>query len=277
MKLTYYIAPPGWTADSPNPFSQDGSYEGWSCFQIENDLDQKFVHGKAKSGLFHMRFGPNVDKIEERLADFLRYEPQHGRQVIMACPDDIDVDALVERVLMQHSEGSYLTPEESRWLVHSTDLQAWESIKKCGELRSLARLNRDGENVLALGIMELGEPSDYAEYVMLGVPGYIGPENVVASRKVGKIFTQEDTPYTPGARLYFDGRRIIEDGLAVYDGVHPMKVHDHLPLEPYLVLAVTTETVDPESKVAEWTPRKFLDAADFYFFEHISACTVSKQ
>lgn len=277
MKPAYHIAPPNWTTDTPNPFSPDGSYNGWSCFQIENDLDQKFMHGKAKSGLFHMRFGRNVEKMEARLADFLRYEPRHGRRVIMACPDDIDVDALVERVLAEHPEGSFLTHDESRWLVHSTDLQAWKNIKKCGELRSLARLNQEGGNVLALGIMELGEPSDYAEYVMLGVPGYIGPENVVASRNVGKIFTQEDTPYTPGARLYFDGHRIIEDGLAVYDGTHPIKVRARLPLEPYLVLAVTAETVDPESKVSEWTPRTFLNAADAYFSNYTGAGAVGKQ
>lgn len=265
----YYIAPLGWTPLSPNPFSDDGAYDGWSCFQIEDDLDWNFAHGKAASGMFHMRFGRNVDKMKARLADFLRYEPRHGRRVIVACPADINAESLVEQALAEHPEGSFLTREESRWLVHSTDLAAWESIRGCGELRSLARLGREGYNVLALGVTELGEPSDYAEYVMLGLPGMPGPENVVASRRLGTIFTEENTPYTPGVRLYFDGHRIIDDGLAVWDGVHLIKVRDHLPLKPYLVMAVSAATVDPESQVSEWTPRAFLEAADAYFGGHL--------
>lgn len=265
MKPNHYIAPPNWSADSPNPFSDDGGYEGWSCFQIENDLGSKFMHGTAASGLFHLRFGPEVGKLDVQLADFLRYEPRHGRRVILACSVDIDAEALVERAMLDHPDGSFLTREESRCLVHSTDLAAWESIRKSGELRSFAYLRREGREPLALGMLELREPSDYAEYVMFGLPGTISPENVVASRKLGKIFTEENTPYTPGVRLYFDGHRIIDDGLAVWDGVHLIKVRDRLPLKPYLVAAVTAATVDPESQVREWTPRTFLDAADAHF------------
>lgn len=267
----YYKAPADWTADSPNPFTQNGSYDGWSCFQVENDLDTKFMHGKGEKGLFHMRFGPNVDRMEARLADFLRYEFQYGRRVILAFPDGVDIDQLVKRVMAEHSQGGFFTHEELRWLVHSTDLAAWEKIRSCGELRSLARLNREGNKIIPIGLMELGEPDDYAEHVMLGQPGSTGPENVVASRAIGKIFTEENMPYTPGVRLYFNGYKIIDDGLAVYDGIHQIKVYDHLPLKPYLIAAVTADKVDPDSKVTEWTPRSFLDAADSYFFDLVAA------
>ena len=265
MQRSFHIASPGWTAQSPNPFSPDGGYDGWSCFEIVEDLNSMFKHSKAENGLFHMRFGPKVERLDARLAAFLRYEPTQGRSVIIACPVHTDADELVSLALREHPEGGFFTREELRWLVHSTDLDAWRMIRECGELRSLGRLQREGWQIAALGMTMLKEPDDYAEYVMFGCPGRIGPEHVVASRKRGEIFTYEDVPYTPGVRLYFDGDRIIDDGLAVYDGVHILKVHDHIPLEPYLVRAVTAATVDSESRVSEWTPRTFLGAADAYF------------
>lgn len=257
-----FAAPLGWSPDCPDPFSADGGYDCWSCFEIVEELDSTFKHGKASSGLFHMRFGPNVDRLEGHLADFLRYEPAHGRRVIVACSD---ADDLVRRALAAHPDGGYFSRRELKWLVHSTDLDAWRMIQNCGELRSFDRLRREGHDTAALGMTEIEEPDDYAEYVMFGCPGHIGPEHVVASRKRGEIFTHEDVPYTPGVRLYFDGHRIIDDGLAVYDGVHIVKVHDHLPLEPYLMLAVTAVSLGPGARMAEWTPRTFTEAADGEF------------
>lgn len=265
----YVLAPVGWTWQTPNPFSHDEAYEGWSCFEIAQDLDWNFRHGKAENGLFHVRFGPNVDRLEARLAAFLRYEPRHGRRVIVARSAEVDADELVQRALKEHPTGGHQSREELRWLVHSTDLGAWENIQRCGELRSLGRVLREGLSVDPLGQRVLHEPEDYAEYVMLGSPGYIGGEHVVASRKRGEIFTEENTPYTPGVRIYLDGYKIMDDGLAVYDGLHAIKVHDHLPLEPYFIMAVTVKTLDPGAQVSEWTPRKFLDAADTHFREFL--------
>ncbi len=223
------------------------------------------MHGSTNDSLFHVRIGPSERRLEARLAAFLHYEHKHGRRVIVAVCDNTDAGALVERALAEHPSGTFLAAEESEWLVHSTDLAAWAHIQDCGELRSLSLLQRENREPLALGLSELSEPQDYADYVMLSLLGMIGPENVVASRAFGRVFTEENTAYTPGVRLYFDGHRIIDDGLAVWDGVHLIKVRDHLPLEPYLLAAMTAETLDPQSLVDQWTPRSFMEAADARF------------
>lgn len=58
---------------------------------------------------------------------------------------------------------------------------------------------------------------------------------------------------------------MIRDSLIVRDGLHGAKVHDHLPLDPYLVASVTPADLDPEGEIAVWTPKSFCLAALEYF------------
>jgi hypothetical protein len=208
--------------------------------------------------------------IETRLADFLKYETSHGRRVIVSFPPDMDADATVKHSLDITAPRSEIRPDDSRWWVHSTPLGNWEKIRESGELRSHARLRREGLSHAGIGLFVFGEPQDYAEYVMLAWALGVAPEHVVSSQQKGRLITEEDTPYTPGVRLYFDGHRIIRDGLAVSDGLHLLKVHDHLPLEPYLVAAISARDVDPNGEVQTWTPWTFLKAANQDFISRFA-------
>ena len=93
----------------------------------------------------------------------------------------------------------------------------------------------------------------------------IASEHVVSSQQKGRIVTQEDLPYEPGVRLYFDLPRILAAGLGVRDGTHVTKVRDHLPLHPYMVAAVGVDQVATADGTPSWTPRTFLEAANAYF------------
>ena len=183
----------------------------------------------------------------------------------MSFPADMDAHAFVEHALEATPAWSVVRSDDPKWLVHSTTVQNWTAIHACGELYSLACLQQAGIASGGIGFTSFGEPEDYAEYVMLARAGVMAPEFVVASQQAGCIITQEDTPYEPGARLFFNGRQMIQDGLIVRDGLHEAKVHDHLPLEPYLVASVTKTDLDPEGKVAVWTPRTFCLTALEYF------------
>jgi hypothetical protein len=205
--------------------------------------------------------------IETRLADFLKYEDAHGRRVIVSFPPD--TDAIVTRALAETPDRSEIRPDDPRWWVHSTPLPNWEKIQACGELRAHVRLQQEGLSQPGVGLFAFGEPADYSEYVMLAWALAIGPEHVVSSQQKGCLITEDDTPYEPGVRLYFDGHRIIRDGLAVSDGLHLLKVHDHLPLDPYLVAAITARDLDPTGEVRTWTPWTFLNESNECFFVHI--------
>ena len=129
----------------------------------------------------------------------------------------------VECALATTPDWSVVRPNDAKWLVHSTTAQGWDAIQACGELRSQARLRREGESMPNLGGEWLGEPADYTDYIILANAGAMAPEFVVASRNANRMITEPDTPYNPGARLFFDGHRLIRDGLVVRDGLHGAK------------------------------------------------------
>ena len=187
---------------------------------------------------------------------------QHGRQVILSGPESTDLEALVEQALRNTPSGARVRPGDPRWVVHSTTLGAGESILAEGRVKSLASLRGEGRKISGLGRDELGEPPDYADYVVLGRVDQVNAEHVVSSRQKGRIVTDPDFPYQPGGRFYFDHHRIIEAGLAARDGLHLTKVHGELPLFPYLVGSVSIKEFSPRM----WTPRTFWEAANEKFF-----------
>ncbi|GAG10178.1 unnamed protein product, partial [marine sediment metagenome] len=235
-RIKYVKSPVGWDPASANPFVSDGRYgPKWSSLEIIDDSDLR-LHYRADScsnkELYNCRVGRYYAELEAAIADFLRYESLHGRKVIVTCPEEIDLDTIIGRSLKNTPRASIIRDDDPKWVVHSTPVNHWEKIEACGQLRSIARLREEGVNFPAIGYEELGEPEEFKEYIAFGTLDAIGPENVVASHNKGFVFTEEHTPYHPGVRLYFDAHRIIKDGLAVRDGLHSLKVHDKLALNP---------------------------------------------
>ena len=271
--IKYLKAPSDWSPERSNPFTQDGRYgPEWICFYIHRKGDNPADFcGSGKNSLYTCRTDYRATNSERRLADFLRYENKHGRNVILSFPDEMDVDTIVDRALTKTPTQNVIREDDPRWVVHSTNLEAWDSIQHDGGLRSLSILLKEGKNVKTAGIgfNQLGEPPDYSEYVILGKIEGVGAEFVVASQKKGRVFTEADTPYEPGVRLYFDNHKIIESESGVRDGLHLMKVHHYLPLVPFLVTVVSVRDVDPKGDVAEWTPNTFWQAANLEFYGRI--------
>ncbi len=268
-KIPYFKAPNGWSHDDKNPFTKDGSYgQKWTSFCIIDKSGDRVFVGRGTNGLYSYRLSRDVKDIKYKLADFLRYENVHGRNVILSFPSDIDMKAFINKSISKTPETAVIRKNDPKWVVHSTSLETWKQIQKNGELRSLSRLIKEGKNVKTVGFRFLGEPSEYADYVMLGSIYNMGTEMVTSSNMKGYICLDENMPYEPGVRLYFDNHAIIRSNLGVRDGEHILKVHDHLPLKPFLLTAVGINDVDSERKVKEWTPKKFLEASNKIFFEN---------
>ncbi len=268
--VEYFAAPSGWTPEDKNPFTGDGVYgAGWSCFCLGGDRVRLDFYGSGGNGLFIFRLGRQSPELISRLADFLRYEVRQGRRVIFSFPEGADIDSIVETALDETPEENVVRPEDPRWTVHSTNLSAWASIRREGKLKSLSRLIEEGRPVISVGFRQLGEPGEYADYIILGRIDNVNSEHVVASQQKGFIFTEEHTPYEPGVRLYFDNHALIRAGLGTRDGLHTIKVRHYLPLDPFLVGAVGRAEVDPSGTVSEWTPRSFWLAANGYFYQRV--------
>jgi hypothetical protein len=268
-RVDYIVAPDGWDHREPNPFTSDGTYDaGWSCFQILDGPEGTFYSGRGASGLYAAALWSGEPTLADRLADFLRYEAWHARRTIVAGPAGMDVESIVKRALAATPEASVVRRSDPRWAVHSTTRAGWDAIRVCGELRSVAALRDAGHQVSPLGAELLGEPEEYAEYVMLGPIGHASSEIVAASQLEGAMVADENAPYQPGARLYFDCHGIIRAGIAVRDGLHLVKVRERLPLDPHIVAVITPADLGPEGTTREWTPRTFTEAANARFLEH---------
>jgi hypothetical protein len=271
--MDYIKAPPGWAYTDANPFTRDGSYGlASSCFCLLDGDDDQFHTGRSGRGPFSARFGRRVTDLESRLVDFIRYENAHNRTVILSFPKDVDVDGLLARARLQTPPADLVRLGDPEIVVHSTTRAAWESIVADGELRAASYLDLDRErSPSAEELSEIeryyqDEPTEYADYVMVGLMDSTAPELVLASNRAGSFVWSEDAVYEPGARLYLDNHRIIADGLCTRDGLHVAKVHERLPLAPYLLAAITVDDLDPEDVSAEWTPKTFVARANASFW-----------
>jgi hypothetical protein len=277
--VKYVKALPGWSYTDRNPFTQDGSYDSeWSSFCLLDREDDQVFTGQSGNGPFSARFGRCVENLEDRLIDFLRYENAHNRTVILSFPKDIDIDDLLARALLKTPRGNVVRPNDPPVVVHSTTTHAWESISADEELRAASRLGiergqaQDAQEHSEIERYYQSEPPEYADYIMLGGMDSTAPEMVLASTSAGRFVLDDHAVYEPGARLYLNNHRIITDGLGTRDGLHVMKVHLQLPLVPYLLAAITVDEIDPEGKIATWTPRIFVEKANEAFRDRCCIC-----
>jgi hypothetical protein len=103
------------------------------------------------------------------------------------------------------------------------------------------------------------------------VDSYI-PEIVVASNQAGSFVTDVNAVFQPGVRLYFDNYCIIHDGLGVRDGLHNIKVHQRLALQPYLLAAVGVSDLQMSDLDHRWTLKAFVEKANEAFFLIMKNC-----
>ncbi|MCI8590523.1 MAG: hypothetical protein HFE77_07440 [Clostridiales bacterium] len=108
---------------------------------------------------------------------------------------------------------------------------------------------------------ELGDPLDFRNFIMFS-SGSVSGEIVVLSKQNGKIIMNQDLSYKTGARLYFDSKKMVADGLLIRDGIH-VKVMDRLPLEPYLIWYATWDRVGLSSDIS--TPKEFTEKTNSMF------------
>jgi hypothetical protein len=265
--VDYSKAPQGYIASDENPFSNDGRYgPDWTGFIILDREDDYGFMGQSKSGLFHYSFSRSRAHIEQMLADYLRYEAAHDRKTILSFPPDIDVDDFVRMALDSTPDSKVVRDSDPEYVVHSTTAYGAKQIFKDGELKSMSALGREGKGMASLAV-ELGEPSEYSEYICFAPIRSSGPEIVVASNQKGR-FVDENEPYEPGARFYFDAYSLIQSGL-ITRVIGDIKVRNRLPLKPYLLYTVSFDKTGPGQNVKKWTPKTFTEASDAFFLSEV--------
>lgn len=239
-----------------NPFTHDGKYDrSWTILAIDENVQGMLFQQRSNHGCYVVSMTPTYAFFKELLADFIQYETDHGRRIILISKDDMSLE------FKTHYKETALCTSDSRFLIHSTTLSSYEKILSDGLLKSPNRLKREGYSVNPIGLEPLGEPDDYLDHIMFAGGG-VAPEIVVNSRLCGGVNYDPHAQYKPQARLYFDGHRMVLDGLIVRN-VASM-VFDSVPLKPYMLKAVFAGDLQLPVGDAGWTPSSFFKCADDY-------------
>lgn len=260
---------PGWhVAETVWQPDQDPSLgPGWSLVVLLDRDDDQFFNGRGRLGTYSVRCGRRTSQLTARLADFIRYENHWHRQLLVAAEYPTDLRELVNHALTTTPSPELPRETDPEVIVHSTTAERWPAIEQAGQLVCAADLRAAGQHFPALAFETFGEPAEYAQFIHFSALGVPNGEVVVLSHQRQAIVTDLDASYEPGARLYFDARRLVRDRLHVRDGLHVLKVHRELPLAPYLLAAITPAQLVQEGR--EWTPRTFATAADRAFARRV--------
>ena len=250
------------TADTLNPDTGLPYDNSWMVFSLKDENYRMRVGGE-KGRAYVLNVGKYHLNWKMALGDFIDYHKTARHKIVLALRQDALDDAL--NSYKGHScQDRFLRDYESPVLIHSTTLKNYGHIMKDRCLKSWNRLYQEGffSGEEPIGKL-LGDPLELRDYILFG-SGVTG-EIVVSSKEKHRIEMDWDQPYQPGARFYFDMRRIAEDGLLIRDGSE-VKVKNTLPLEPYLIWVATVKVLDLNQ--ASVTPRQFAEKADLYFRDH---------
>jgi len=233
----------------------------WIVFTLTCNVDNRAITGTGKEGVYFIRLSRCLnDDWQLSVGDFIGYCEANKLNGILVISESDYHDAMEKYDGHSYNEP-ILRKEEAPVLIHSTTANSWKSIQHDGKLKSWNQLKRDMSEWEKEPIgTRLGDPVEFSDYIMFG-EGVSG-EIVVNSKLSGFINMDVNTEYHTGARLYFDAKKMAEDGLLVRDGAH-IKVKGSLPLEPYLMWAATWDKLGLDSPLS--TPKIFAETADEHF------------
>lgn len=247
--------------NSINPITGHEYDNSWIILMLTDSFDYQQMCGSSNGCAYMIKISHSKYKNwKMSIGDFIGFCEANNKNAILVMPKAA-LNSAKEHYKGHKYNEPFLRDNEPTVLVHSTPMDSWEQIKRDGMLKSWNILKT--EEVITeeqpIGI-QLGDPMDFSDYIMFG--GGVTGEIVVNSKQQGKIVMDINSEYLTGARLYFDAKRMAQDGLLVRDGCH-LKVKDMLPLKPYLIWAATWETIGLASRVS--TPKNFFEQADKQF------------
>ena len=199
------------------------------------------------------------------VGDFISYSTSTNKNAILVISEE-DLNAVEDEYKGHSYNDPYLREYEPSVLVHSTTKENFDNIIKCQQLMSWNRLKSNGFLAEEFPIgKQLGDPEELRDFILFG-SGTTG-EIVVNSKQNNTIIMDENIEYKTGARLYFDIRKIAEDGLLLRDGSE-IKVKDSLPLNPYLIWVSTWDKIGLPGEIS--TPKIFAEKSDEFFKNHFN-------
>ncbi len=244
-----------------NPITNRAYDSSWMIYQLTDSNDYHMMNGGKNKSTYILKVSKNYPQWQMSVFDFIQFQGTYNKNIILSISDEDYAEA--QSCYGEHKYNDmFLRSYEPDVLIHSTTFESWNNIKIDNCLKSWNILKKN--NIISenepIGKL-LGDPDDFSDYIMFS-NGNISGEIVVLSKQQGKIIMNHDTEYTPGVRLYFDMKKIAQDGLLIRDGCH-LKVKDELPLNPYLIWVGNCQTVGLKTSVS--TPIEFTELSNNTF------------
>lgn len=209
------------------------------------------------------------------VADFLRYERQHGRRPYVDADRELagwaawGVPKVREHpALLPRQCCSFMTPGGCGGLLlcHGAPTSALDAIFRTHELRSACLVAGCSPEALARE-SSWREPPDYFDYVMFAMGSCTTPEAAATARANARPLSADDLRpgYPRTVRFYFDWEDLADHPGATFDGVHVVKVRRRVSLElasaivipddvPISVRQIPKELRDRIRVVDTWAP-----------------------
>lgn len=244
-----------------NPLTGCEYDNSWLILKLTDCKDYQLMCGSSNGCAYTIKVSRSQYKDwDMAICDFIEFNEAIGKNIILVMTES-DLKLAKSHYIGHKFNDPFLRDNEPSVLVHCTPMNSWKLIQQDGMLKSWNKLKSENPayEEQPMGVM-LGDPIDFSDYIMFG--GGTTGEIVVNSKQQGKIAMDENEEYLTGARLYFDAKKIAQDGLLLRDGCH-LKVKDTLPLEPYLIWAATWDSIRLASQVS--TPKIFAEQADKHF------------
>jgi hypothetical protein len=244
-----------------NPVTGQEYDSSWIILMLTNSKEYSQMCGSSNGCAYTIKISRSQYKDwKMAVGDFIGFNQYNGKNILLVT-SETDFQIAMDFYKGHKYNEPFLRENEPDVLVHSTTMSSWELIKQDGMLKSWNKLKarKSIEEEEPIGI-KLGDPSDFSDYIMFG--SGISGEIVVNSKQQGEIIMDVNAEYLTGARLYFDAKKMAQDGLLVRDGCH-IKVKDFLPLKPYLAWTATWDIIGLPSQVS--TPEIFARQSDKLF------------
>ena len=248
-----------------NPITNSPYDNSWIVYIVDNG-PYRMMCGSNNGCAYTLRISKtNHPNWKMYVGDFISYNEKHKKNAILVISED-DLSSVQKEYTGHSYNDPFLRDYESTVLIHSTTKENFENIIKCQMLKSWNRLKSEGFFTEDFPIgKQLGDPEELRDFILFG--GGTTGEIVVNSKQNNKLIYDENIEYRTGARLYFDMRKIANDGLILRDGSE-IKIKDSLPIKPYLIWVSTWNKIGLDSEIS--TPKIFAEKSDEFFKTNIN-------
>lgn len=249
------------TESSINPVTGLVFDNSWLVYCLTDSEDYNMLVGSVGGAVYTVKASRNSADWKMSLCDFIGFNAERNKNIILSMSQE-ELDCAEKHYGGHKYNDNFLRENEPEVLVHSTSYENWLSIERDGRLKSWNVLKREKTAWEDKPIgLKLGDPEDFSDFIMFSGGGVSG-EIVVSSKESGEIVMDPDKPYKTGVRLYFDIKKIAEDGLLIRDGIH-LKAEKELPLEPYLIWYADWKKAGLTSGIS--TPKIFTEKSNNAF------------